>query len=174
MKLRFDKSFIPNLFTMLNLALGILSILESIQGRYGRAGLFIFGAGILDRYDGRIARWLDAESDLGRQLDSFADNTSFGVAPAILIYQQQNLVAYDPFGYLAIALFCICGTYRLARYNSTSFTGIFSGVPITVIGPALTLITLLIKVTDYSAPLMMALLLVGGWLMASSLKVRKL
>jgi len=80
------KSCIPNVFTFINLSCGILSILSTFDKNYLWAGIFIIIAGLVDRYDGRIARYLQVSSDLGKELDSLADLVSFGVAPSILIY----------------------------------------------------------------------------------------
>lgn len=169
----FNKSHIPNFFTFLNEAFGILAILETFSGQYIRATLFIFAAGLVDRYDGRIARWLGAESSLGRELDSLADNISFGIAPAILVYFHQSLGRFGFLGYLFIAFYCICGTYRLARYNSIEFDGTFSGIPITIAGPTLAILTHLFGKTVYSPYLMLFFLVLLGLLMASTLKIKK-
>ena len=80
------KSCIPNVFTFLNLSCGVISILSTMNFNYILACIFILLAGLVDRYDGRIARFLDVSSDLGKELDSLADLVSFGVAPSILTY----------------------------------------------------------------------------------------
>ena len=80
------KSCIPNVFTFINLSCGILSILSVMNEKYLIASVFVLLAGLVDRYDGRIARFLNVSSDLGKELDSLADLVSFGVAPSILIY----------------------------------------------------------------------------------------
>ena len=80
------KSCIPNVFTFINLSCGILSILSVMNKQYTLSSVFILLAGLVDRYDGRVARFLDVSSDLGKELDSLADLVSFGVAPSILIY----------------------------------------------------------------------------------------
>ena len=80
------KSSIPNIFTFINLSFGILSLLATFESNYQLACIFILLAALVDRYDGRIARYLQVSSDLGKELDSLADLVSFGVAPSILIF----------------------------------------------------------------------------------------
>jgi len=69
--------------------------------------------------DGRIARWRQKSSSLGRELDSLADVISFGVAPAVLAYACGMQGFYDR---IVLAYFVACGVSRLARYNVTAET----------------------------------------------------
>ncbi len=175
------KSCIPNIFTFINLGCGILSILSASDEKYLLASIFIIIAALVDRYDGRIARFLQVSSDLGKELDSLADLVSFGVAPSILVYLLFNLKDFGPFSILGIAVlltFPICGAYRLARYNATEFDGTFSGVPITIAGSFIGLFvmlvcnpTVLIHIPIY-VPII--LMLLGSYLMVSTLKLKKL
>ena len=80
------KSCLPNIFTFINLGCGVLSLLATHEGNYVKASIFILIAGLVDRYDGRVARYLQVSSELGKELDSLADLVSFGVAPSILLY----------------------------------------------------------------------------------------
>lgn len=171
------KSCIPNIFTFINLSCGILSILSTFDKNYLWAGIFIIIAGLVDRYDGRIARYLQVSSDLGKELDSLADLVSFGVAPSILVYLLFNLKDFGPAGILGIAvllIFPICGAYRLARYNATDFDGTFTGVPITVTGSFLGLFVMFVHKTDISIYVPIALMLIGSYLMVSTFKLKKL
>ena len=85
------KNAIPNFFTIGNLSCGILSILVTFQnGNFQLACLFILIAGLMDRYDGRIARLLNVSSDLGKELDSLADLVSFGLAPSMLVFAMYE------------------------------------------------------------------------------------
>jgi len=72
---------------------------------------------LFDILDGRIARWRQKASTLGRELDSLADVISFGVAPAILAYGCGMQGLYDR---IVLAYFVACGVSRLARYNVTA------------------------------------------------------
>ena len=77
---------IPSLFTIANIACGFFSILASFYGNFSRAGWLVFAAMIFDGLDGRVARFLKAESTFGVEMDSLADLISFCTAPAFLIY----------------------------------------------------------------------------------------
>lgn len=170
------KSCIPNIFTFINLSFGILSILATFDNKYALASVYIIAAALVDRYDGRIARFLDVSSDLGKELDSLADLVSFGVAPSILVFLSFNLESYGPFGIIGIIillLFPICGAYRLARYNTASFDGVFTGVPITVIGSFIAIFALLSVKYTISPIIAMILMLIGSYLMVSKLKLKK-
>lgn len=78
---------IPNFLTLCNLAAGVVSVTLVMRGDLVWAALFIFIAAVFDFLDGTAARWLNARSELGKQLDSLADVVSFGVAPGIIIFK---------------------------------------------------------------------------------------
>jgi CDP-diacylglycerol--serine O-phosphatidyltransferase len=90
---------------------------------------------VFDALDGRVARWRQTHSSLGRELDSLADVISFGVAPAALGYACGLQGGWD---WIVLSYFVCCGVSRLARYNVTaeSMTGDegkvshFEGTPI--------------------------------------------
>ncbi len=77
----------------------------------------VFAALIFDILDGRIARWRQKTSAMGRELDSLADVISFGVAPAIIAYGCGMQGLFDR---IVLAYFVACGVSRLARYNVTA------------------------------------------------------
>jgi CDP-diacylglycerol--serine O-phosphatidyltransferase len=77
----------------------------------------VLAALIFDVLDGRIARWRQKTSTMGRELDSLADVISFGVAPAIIAYGCGMQGLYDR---IVLAYFVACGVSRLARYNVTA------------------------------------------------------
>ncbi len=81
------------------------------------AGTLVIVALIFDVLDGRIARWRQNSSAMGRELDSLADVISFGVAPAIIGYGCGMQGFYDR---IVLAYFVACGVSRLARYNVTA------------------------------------------------------
>jgi CDP-diacylglycerol--serine O-phosphatidyltransferase len=72
---------------------------------------------IFDVFDGRVARWRQMTSALGRELDSLADIISFGVAPAVIAYALGMNGLFDR---IVLAYFVACGVSRLARYNVTA------------------------------------------------------
>ena len=72
---------------------------------------------VFDVLDGRIARWRQQSSAMGRELDSLADVISFGVAPAVIAYGCGMQGLYDR---IILVFFVACGVSRLARYNVTA------------------------------------------------------
>ena len=166
------KSSIPNIFTFINLSFGILSLLATFESNYQLACIFILLAALVDRYDGRIARYLQVSSDLGKELDSLADLVSFGVAPSILIFLLFDFYTLGPSKIFGI-IFPICGAFRLARYNASEFNGVFTGVPITVTGSVLALFCLFTINKTISALIPFLLLLLGSYLMVSTFKLKK-
>jgi CDP-diacylglycerol--serine O-phosphatidyltransferase len=77
----------------------------------------VFAALVFDVLDGRIARWRQKNSVMGRELDSLADIISFGVAPAVIAYGCGMQGLYDR---IVLTCFVACGVSRLARYNITA------------------------------------------------------
>lgn len=171
------KSSIPNIFTFINLSCGILSLLCTFDGKFATSSLLILIAGLVDRYDGRVARYFNLSSELGKELDSLADLVSFGVAPAILTYILFNFNNFGPKGISGIILliiFPICGAFRLARYNVASFDGVFTGVPITIIGCIVALFCLITVYTQKILLLAVFFMLIGSYLMVSKIKLKKI
>jgi CDP-diacylglycerol--serine O-phosphatidyltransferase len=89
-----------------------------VEHIYFAAGL-VLAALLFDVFDGRIARWRQKTSAMGRELDSLADVISFGVAPALIGYACGMQGLYDR---IILAGFVACGVSRLARYNVTAET----------------------------------------------------
>ena len=79
------------------------------------------------------ARKLNIESELGKQLDSMSDIISFGVAPALLLYQGILFEFGAPGAFFTI-FYIACGAFRLARFNISDNNGYFTGLPITAAG----------------------------------------
>lgn len=170
------KSCIPNIFTFINLSCGILSLLATFSENYLGASLLIITAALVDRYDGRIARYLNVSSDLGKELDSLADLVSFGVAPSVLIFLCYKLNQTGFIGVIGIIIlltFPICGAYRLARYNTTEFDGAFRGVPITITGSFLALFVAFTVNMNIHYLIPSALTLLGAYLMISTVELKK-
>jgi len=89
---------------------------NDVRHVYFACGL-VLAALIFDVLDGRIARWRQKSSLLGRELDSLADIISFGVAPAVIAYGCGMQGLYDR---IVLTFFVACGVSRLARYNVTA------------------------------------------------------
>ncbi|EON71827.1 CDP-diacylglycerol--serine O-phosphatidyltransferase [Lysinibacillus sphaericus OT4b.31] len=132
------KSHAANFITISNMSFGGAAIMATLHEYYSYSVLFIFIAALLDRYDGKVARALGQESALGKQLDSMSDIISFGVAPALLMYEVV-LVDFGFVGMMMTVLYIVCGAMRLARFNISEANGFFTGLPITAAGTLLTL-----------------------------------
>ena len=111
-------------FTLGNAVCGtgaLFSIMTFLQAQDVRHILFacalVLAALVFDVLDGRIARWRQKSSILGRELDSLADVISFGVAPAVIAYGCGMQGLYDR---VVLAYFVACGVSRLARFNVTA------------------------------------------------------
>ena len=131
------KSNAANLITIANMSFGGAAIMATLNEYYSYSVLFIFIAAFLDRYDGKVARKFNQESELGKQLDSMGDIISFGVAPALLMY-EMTLTEFGVAGMCMAILYIACGALRLARFNVMESTGYFVGLPITAAGTLLT------------------------------------
>jgi CDP-diacylglycerol--serine O-phosphatidyltransferase len=111
-----NKPFSPSALTSANMFFGFLSIIKAISGEPLIAGWLIIIAAILDALDGKVARLMDKGSHFGLELDSISDIVSFGVAPAILMYEVY-LQKLEFFGLVAAFIYLLCGGFRLAWYN---------------------------------------------------------
>lgn len=113
-------------FTLGNAACGVgalFAVMSHVQSRDVQPLLFacalILLAFVFDVFDGRVARWRQKTSLLGRELDSLADVISFGVAPAIIAFGAGMDGLWDR---VILIYFVACGVSRLARYNVTAET----------------------------------------------------
>lgn len=119
---------LPNLMTAGNLFCGFAATLRIIEasleshadalasGKYHEAIAFILGACVFDLLDGRLARLGGHESPFGREFDSLADIVSFGIAPALLVYDIV-LREFPRIGWVIAFVYLLCGAMRLARFN---------------------------------------------------------
>ena len=101
------------------MACGFYAIINAIQGEFVTAAYLIILATFFDLIDGRVARLTNTTSAFGVQYDSLADLSSFGIAPAILLY-TWSLESFGRVGWVAAFLFFVCGALRLARFNVQS------------------------------------------------------
>jgi CDP-diacylglycerol--serine O-phosphatidyltransferase len=148
---------------------------------------------VFDVLDGRIARWRQRASAMGRELDSLADVISFGVAPAAIAYAAGMQGLYDR---IILVFFVACGVSRLARYNVTAEklsegsdkVKYFEGTPIPTsmllvllvafaawqgaIGPALWFGA--VQIAGYTLHPLVLLFAVSGSLMISRIHIPKL
>ncbi len=144
------KKQIPNIITLLNLFCGCIAVIFAVQGHLDLTALFVMLGIGFDFFDGLAARLLNAQSELGLQLDSLADMVTSGVAPGIVMYQLLSQVFGKPFyvvpeswnaeqvmasldwSYLSLLglLITLSSAYRLANFNiDTRQTTSFIGLP---------------------------------------------
>jgi CDP-diacylglycerol--serine O-phosphatidyltransferase len=112
-------ALLPNLMTVGAICAGLTAIRFAFQGNFEVAVQLILLACVLDGLDGRVARMMKSESELGAELDSLADFVNFGVAPALMLYAWA-LQDLKGAGWIAVLFFAICCVLRLARFNVDS------------------------------------------------------
>lgn len=165
------KAQTANVLTLLNLSLGGFAIISIIKGQLNLGLLLIFIAALADRFDGMAARKFNIESELGKQLDSMSDIISFGVAPALLIYQGILFEFGAPGSFFTI-FYIGCGAFRLARFNISENNGYFTGLPITAAGCIATLSFLAVP---YTPPyVFLFIMMILSFLMISPFKLKKI
>lgn len=108
---------LPNLFTTGALFAGFYAVVQAMNGRFEHAAVAIFIAMVLDGLDGRVARLTHTQSAFGAEYDSLSDMVSFGVAPALVIYEFA-LQGLGKFGWIAAFVYCAGAALRLARFNT--------------------------------------------------------
>lgn len=108
---------LPNLFTTAALFAGFYAIVAAMGARFEPAAIAVFLAMVLDGMDGRIARMTNTQSDFGAEYDSLADMISFGLAPALVIY-EWSLVSLGKLGWLGAFVYTAAAALRLARFNT--------------------------------------------------------
>lgn len=172
------KENLSNVFTFGNLVFGVFSIIMTCEKNFLLSSVFILISALFDRYDGRIARFFGVENTLGKELDSLADVISFGVAPSILTFYICNLISYSLIGYIITILMPMAGAYRLARYNAFDFNGVFTGVPITIVGCFMALYYLIFILSKAAIMIniivIAAIVCIGSYLMISNIRLKKI
>lgn len=108
---------LPNAFTTANLFAGFYAIVQAMNGQFEVAAIAIFAAMVLDAMDGRVARMTNTQSSFGEQYDSMSDIVSFGVAPALVMYEYL-LQDIGRWGWIAAFIYVAGAAIRLARFNT--------------------------------------------------------
>jgi CDP-diacylglycerol--serine O-phosphatidyltransferase len=127
-----SRSFVPSVFTVMNMVSGYVSIVMAGEGNFHIAGWLIFVAAFFDTIDGFVARLTNSSSEFGVELDSLSDLVSFGAAPAYLVYKFGLSTLGMPFGLLFSSLLMVGSGLRLARFNINLIDyhkDSFSGLP---------------------------------------------
>lgn len=175
------KSNLPNTVTCLNLFSGCIACVMAFQARYDLALLFIILSAIFDFFDGLLARLLHAHSAIGKDLDSLADDVSFGVAPSLIVFSLfkemvypayiLSLAPYIPYAAFLISVF---SAIRLAKFNNdTRQTTSFIGLPVpanTLFWGSLAVGGHSFLISDYCHPVCLLLLVcLSSWLLVSEI-----
>jgi CDP-diacylglycerol--serine O-phosphatidyltransferase len=108
---------LPNLFTTAALFAGFFATVQAMNQRFDWAAVAIFAAMVLDGMDGRVARLTQTQTAFGAHYDSLSDMASFGVAPAIVMYEWA-LRGLGNWGWAAAFVYCSGAALRLARFNA--------------------------------------------------------
>lgn len=109
---------LPNVLTTAALFCGFFAIIQSINNHFEVASISIFVGMLLDLLDGRVARLTQTQSGFGEQYDSLSDMVSFGLAPALIMY-EWSLWSLGKLGWLAAFIYVVSAALRLARFNSS-------------------------------------------------------
>lgn len=156
---------IPNSITCCNLISGGIATYFAFKGELELTFMFIVIGAVFDFFDGMTARLLGVSSPIGKELDSLADNVTFGLAPAAMVFHQLSLTEYPasmqgiseyvPFVAFVISAF---SALRLAKFNlderqTTSFIGLPTPAN------ALFWCSLLVGMSDYLAEMQYSWLL---------------
>lgn len=118
------KKYIPNTITSCNLISGCIATCFAYQGQLHLALLWIVIGAVFDFFDGMSARLLHVSSPIGKELDSLADDITFGVAPSMILFYALSVLDYPaplepfrniiPFTAFIMAAF---SALRLAKFN---------------------------------------------------------
>ena len=178
--MRFNQH-LPSIFTLINLFLGFIAIINIQQGHYVIACYVLLVAGAFDSVDGKLARMLGIPTNFGKEIDSLADMVSFCLAPSLLVYAlyTQNMPGIS--GEVIASAPLIMGAIRLARFNTIEDkpTDSFVGLPTPANALAIASLVLFMEHTklenpEYSQPrLLLPLILSLSYLMVSRIKYPK-
>jgi CDP-diacylglycerol--serine O-phosphatidyltransferase len=201
------KNQIPNIFTLMNLFFGCMAIVFALQTnsviiylnedynssfnipeKLTWAAICIIIAAVIDFLDGFVARLLRATSSLGKQLDSLSDVVSFGVAPAVIIYQllrfsfarEENGLDVSIVWLMPAFVISCAAAYRLGKFNlddSQAFS--FKGVPVPAVGLLIASFPLILHFNTIGSVndlltnkwLLYALILILSFLMVSNIRM---
>ncbi|MCK5360581.1 MAG: CDP-diacylglycerol--serine O-phosphatidyltransferase [Gammaproteobacteria bacterium] len=121
---------LPNLFTTAALFAGFSAIIQATKDNFELAAILILVAMVLDGLDGRVARMTNTTSEFGVQYDSLSDMVSFGIAPALVLF-EWSLHSMGKVGWLVAFVYTVAAALRLARFNTHAADekSFFQGLP---------------------------------------------
>ena len=172
---------IPNTLTCCNLVSGCVATVQALYLDARLALLWIIIGAVFDFFDGMSARLLGVSSPIGKELDSLADDITFGLAPAAIVFAQlrgmdcpeamQGIAAYVPYFAFVMAAF---SALRLAKFNldtrqTTSFIGLPTPANALFWGSLLVTRQDWIESSTYMVPVLLVMICVSSWLMVSEI-----
>ena len=172
---------IPNTITCCNLLCGCIATSFAFEGNQEMALIFIILGAVFDFFDGMSARLLNVSSPIGKELDSLADDVTFGVAPATMVFTLLHQLHYPEFldplrefiPYLAFIIAAF-SALRLAKFNlderqTTSFIGLPTPANALFWGSLIVGGSSRLTHFTYSLPIILALVVLSCWLLIAEL-----
>lgn len=172
---------IPNAITCCNLISGCIATVFALGGNMEMALLLIVVGAVFDFFDGMTARLLHVSSPIGKELDSLADDVTFGVAPAAMVFTLLHWVSYPSFlegvrhliPYFAFVMAAFAAL-RLAKFNlderqSTSFIGLPTPANALFWGALIAGSYPVIISQRYALPVILLMVCLSSWVMVSEI-----
>lgn len=175
------KKHIPNTITCCNLISGCVATVFALYGMPEMALLFIILGAVFDFFDGMTARVLGVSSPIGKELDSLADDVTFGVAPASILFWFLGVIDYPSFletwrGTIPFFAYIISAfsALRLAKFNldtrqTTSFIGLPTPANALFWGSLVVGFEMQMTYSTYTLPLMLIGIVVSSWLLVAEI-----
>ena len=172
---------IPNTITCCNLISGCIATLSAFMGEIHMALLWIIIGAIFDFFDGMSARLLHVSSPVGKELDSLADDITFGMAPAAMVFYEMGIMEYPAFlapvqPYMPFVAFLIAAfsALRLAKFNlderqAMGFIGLPTPANALFWGALLVGAGDIIENTTWMVPVVIVMILLSCWLLVSEI-----
>ncbi len=175
------KKHIPNTITCCNLVCGCIATIFAISGDPKMALLFIILGAVFDFFDGMSARLLHVSSEIGKELDSLADDVTFGVAPASIIFHELMVIDYPasleclrcvlPYIAFIVAAF---SAVRLAKFNldtrqTTSFIGLPTPANALFWGSLIVGFGDMLEQTSWFLPIIIIGIFVSSWILVAEI-----
>ena len=171
----------PNTLTSCNLISGCVATVYALSGNARMALLWIIVGAVFDFFDGMSARLLKVSSPIGKELDSLADDVTFGVAPSAIIFAELKVMDYPAaieswrafLPYIAFVMAAF-SALRLAKFNlderqTTSFIGLPTPANALFWGSLLATRLDWIESSTIMLPVVVAMMLVSCWLLVCEL-----
>ena len=172
---------IPNTITCCNLISGCIATLSAFMGETQVALLWIIIGAVFDFFDGMSARLLHVSSPIGKELDSLADDITFGMAPAAIVFYELDIMEYPAYlvpmqPYIPFVAFLIAAfsALRLAKFNlderqAMGFIGLPTPANALFRGALLVGAGDFIENTTWMVPAVIVMILLSCWLLVSEI-----